>query len=251
MSGEDSRGRMTLPEAAGVLHLPMESVVALVGAGYLRTTSSDDGPRFALGDLKAFLARNADGEPVVDLADVSLDSLDPQDLLDALDGRSEDMARRALDLLIAVFPEAGRWPLGQQARFIEEARSRFEAILAVASLGDETDAELLEELVAGNDPVAVFHQVAQQLELTTRQPDLRTVHPHGNGVEIGNQMVSGIGNRRRFAVTRRAAAQHGPNACHQLAKRERFRNVVVGAKLEAGDPVALAGAGSEHDDRDV
>jgi len=148
MSGEDSRGRMTLPEAAGVLHLPMESVVALVGAGYLRTTSSDDGPRFALGDLKAFLARNADGEPVLDLADVSLDSLDPQDLLDALDGRSEDMARRALDLLIAVFPEAGRWPLGQQARFIDEARSRFEAILAVASLGDETDAELLEELAA-------------------------------------------------------------------------------------------------------
>ena len=148
MSGEDSRGRMTLPEAAGVLHLPMESVVALVGAGYLRTTSSDDGPRFALGDLKAFLARNADGEPVVDLADVSLDSLDPQDLLDALDGRSEDMARRALDLLIAVFPEAGRWPLGQQARFIDEARSRFEAILAVASLGDDTDAELLEELAA-------------------------------------------------------------------------------------------------------
>src|SRR5204863_3412626 len=53
-----------------------------------------------------------------------------------------------LDLLIAVFPEAGRWPLGQQARFIDEARSRFEAILAVASLGDETDAELLDELAA-------------------------------------------------------------------------------------------------------
>ncbi|HEX4820876.1 MAG TPA: ATP-binding protein [Acidimicrobiales bacterium] len=148
MSGEDARGRMTLPEAAGVLQLPIDSVVALVGAGYLRTTSSDDGPRFAMGDLKAFLARNADGEPLVDFADVSLDSLDPQDLLDALDGRSEDMARRALDLLIAVFPEAGRWPLGQQARFIDEARSRFEAILAVASLGEQTDAELFEELAA-------------------------------------------------------------------------------------------------------
>jgi PAS domain S-box-containing protein len=137
---------MTLPEAAGVLRLPVESVVALVGAGYLRTTTSDDGPHFALGDLKAFLARNADGDPVVDLADVSLDSLDPQGLLDALDGRSEDMARRALDLLIAVFPEAGRWPLRQQARFIDEARSRFEAILAVAALGEQTDAELFEEL---------------------------------------------------------------------------------------------------------
>lgn len=146
MSGDDERGRMSLPEAAGILSLPVESVEALVGAGYLRTTPSADGPRFALGDLKAFLARNADGEPVMDLSDGSLDDLDPQGLLDALDGRSEEMARRALDLLVTVFPEAGRWPLGQQARFIEEARMRFEAILAVASLGDQVDDELIDEL---------------------------------------------------------------------------------------------------------
>src|SRR3954469_21142533 len=102
MSGEASQGRMTLPEAAGILSLPVESVVALVGAGYLHTTPSVDGPRFALGDLKAFLARNADdrsdGDAIVDLADPGLDGLDPQLLLDALDGRSEDMARRAFDL---------------------------------------------------------------------------------------------------------------------------------------------------------
>jgi len=175
---------MTLPEAAGVLHLPMESVVALVGAGYLRTTSSDDGPRFALGDLKAFLARNADGEPVVDLADVSLDSLDPQDLLDALDGRSEDMARRALDLLIAVFPEAGRWPLGQQARFIDEARSRFEAILAVASLGDDTDAELLEELAANG----VKHD-PEKAVLIGKDGDGKIVFLESGNVKAGLQHV--------------------------------------------------------------
>jgi PAS domain S-box-containing protein len=148
MSGADSQGRMTLPEAAGILSLPTESVEALVGAGYLQTTASPDGLRFALGDLKAFLARNARGEPVVDLDAGSLDDLDPQTLLDALDGRSEDMARRALDLLITVFPEAGRWSLRAQARFIEEARQRFEAILAVASLGDEVDDELIDDLAA-------------------------------------------------------------------------------------------------------
>ncbi|MEY2454652.1 MAG: two-component system, OmpR family, sensor histidine kinase MtrB [Acidimicrobiaceae bacterium] len=148
MSGNEVRGRLTLPEAAGILSLPVESVVALVGAGYLNTTSSSEGPRFALGDLKAFLARNAGGDPTVDLADVSLDDLDPQSLLDALDGRSEDMARRALDLLVTVFPEAGRWSLGQQARFIEEAQARFEAILAVASMGDEVDEELADDLAA-------------------------------------------------------------------------------------------------------
>jgi PAS domain S-box-containing protein len=139
---------MSLPEAAGILHLPVESVIALVGAGYLHTTASAEGPRFALGDLKAFLARNAGGDPIVDVVDASLDDLDPQTLLDALDGRSEDMARRALDLLVTVFPEAGRWTLGQQARFIEEARMRFEAILAVAALGDQTDEELIDDLGA-------------------------------------------------------------------------------------------------------
>ena len=145
---DDAHGRVTLPEAAGLLQLPVESVVALVGAGYLHMTTSAEGPRFALGDLKAFLARNAAGEPVVDLADVSLDDLDPQALLDALDGRSEEMGRRALDLLVTVFPEASQWSLGQQSRFVEEAKVRFEAILAVAALGDAVDEELSADLEA-------------------------------------------------------------------------------------------------------
>ena len=146
--------QMTLPEAAGVLRLSVESVQALSGAGYLRPSAElADGPRFALGDLKAFLARNervestGDGELAIDLV-ASLDDLDPQALLDALDGRSEDMARRALDLLVAVFPEAGRWPLSQQARFIADARARFEAIVAVASLGAAVDESLIDELAA-------------------------------------------------------------------------------------------------------
>ena len=172
MSG-DGRGTMTLPEAAGVLHLPVEGVVALVGGGYLRTTSSDEGPRIALGDLKAFLARNADGDPVVDLSDVSLDDLDPQSLLDALDGRSEDMARRSLDLLTAVFPEAARWSLNQQARFIEEARNRFEAILAVAAMGQQADAELVEDLAAvGADAAQSFSSLPDVLLVLRISRDL-------------------------------------------------------------------------------
>src|SRR5438477_9679002 len=142
-------GEMTLPEAADVLHLPVDSVNALVGAGFLRPSAElDDGPRFALGDLKAFLARNTSSEGEADTIDLStsLDKLDPQALLDALDGRSEDMARRALDLFVAVFPGARRWSLSQQARFIADARARFEAILAVASLGANVDETLVEEL---------------------------------------------------------------------------------------------------------
>src|SRR5438045_1959065 len=173
MSGEEARGRMTLPEAAGILRLPVESVVALVGAGYLHTTTSADGPRLALGDLKAFLARNAESEPLVDVSDASLDDLDPQGLLDALDGRSEDMARRALDLLVALFPEAGRWSLTQQARFIEDARLRFEAILAVAALGDQADDALVEDLaVVGADAARSLAELPQVLLVLRISRDL-------------------------------------------------------------------------------
>src|SRR5258708_10400904 len=56
------------------------------------------------------------------------------------------MARRAFDIFAGVFPEAQTWPLGEQARFIEQARSRFEAILAVTSQGSEVDEALVGDL---------------------------------------------------------------------------------------------------------
>src|SRR4051812_18441890 len=129
--------QMTLPEAAGVLRLPVASIEALVGAGYLRPSATlGDGPRFAMGDLKAFLARNVDAghESPVDVAFGEFDDLDPDSLFTALDERAGSMARRAHDLFVTIFPEAAAWSSGRQARFIEDAKARFEAILAVASL---------------------------------------------------------------------------------------------------------------------
>ncbi|MEY2406095.1 MAG: hypothetical protein QOG39_1011, partial [Acidimicrobiaceae bacterium] len=146
---------MTLPEAAGVLHLPVSSVEALVGAGYLRPSAEqDDGPRFAMGDLKAFLARNVDhgGSGELDaslsLGDLDFGDFDPDSLFTALDSRAGTMARRALDLFVSFFPEAASWGPSQQARFIEDAKARFEAILAVASLGDDVDETLMAELAS-------------------------------------------------------------------------------------------------------
>src|SRR6266852_2857772 len=50
-----------LPEAASLLRLSEDGVEALVGAGYLNPSTEEPGaPRFAIGDLKAFVARNAD-----------------------------------------------------------------------------------------------------------------------------------------------------------------------------------------------
>jgi PAS domain S-box-containing protein len=147
----ERRGRtqvIGLSAAAEMLDLPELAVEALVTAGYLAPsteTPDDPAPQFTLGDLKAFLARNADNG-AGDLFAEATDAVDPQALLDALDGRSEEMARRAFDVFTTVFPEALAWSLTEQARFIEQARKRFEAILAVTGQGEEVDEALVGDL---------------------------------------------------------------------------------------------------------
>src|SRR5436190_15893300 len=135
-----------LEEAASLLDLTPDGVNALVTAGYLPTpTGTADDPRFAIGDLKAFVARNADSG-AGNLFDTDSSIADPQALLDALDGRAEEMARRAYDIFAAAFPEAAQWTITERARFIEQARNRFEAILAVTGQGEEVDEALVGDL---------------------------------------------------------------------------------------------------------
>ena len=142
------RPLITLSEAAAYLHLPVEAVQALVGARFLEPAGEPSSPAdmlFPLVDLKAFLARNADygaGNLILD----DPGAADPQALLDALDGRAEEMARRAFDIFSTVFTEAQSWSLRRQARFIEQAKGRFEAILAVTSQGAEVDEALVGDL---------------------------------------------------------------------------------------------------------
>ncbi|HEY3701850.1 MAG TPA: ATP-binding protein [Acidimicrobiales bacterium] len=143
-----SRRPVSLAKAAEYLDLPAESVEALVDTGYLAalgTGTGTGGPEFALVDLKAFLARNAENGSG-NILDAALDSVDPQTLLDALDGRSEEMARRAFEIFSTVFPESRGWSLSEQARFIDQARARFEAILAVTGQGAEVDEALVGDL---------------------------------------------------------------------------------------------------------
>src|SRR3954468_15396300 len=135
-----------LPEAATMLQLSIEAVEALVGGGYLLPAGhGPNGPEFPITDLKAFLARNADnGSGNLFLFEAG--SVDPQDLLDALDGKSDEMARRAFDIFSTVFPEASTWTISEQAKFIEQAKGRFEAILAVTGQGAEVDEALVGDL---------------------------------------------------------------------------------------------------------
>ena len=144
--GTGSRPLVTLPEAAELLHLTQDAVRALMGAGYLQPGGDATEPLFPLVDLKAFLARNADNGSGNLLESLERDAADPQDLLDALDGKSEEMARRAFEIFATVFPESTSWSMTEQARFIDQAKARFEAILAVTGQGAEVDEALVGDL---------------------------------------------------------------------------------------------------------
>ena len=82
MSDRVGKSRLVgLDEAASLLDLTAAGVHALVAAGYLpASTDGPDGPRFAIGDLKAFVARNADSG-AGNLFSTEGEPADPQALL--------------------------------------------------------------------------------------------------------------------------------------------------------------------------
>jgi PAS domain S-box-containing protein len=136
-----------LAQAAEMLQLPVQAVEALVGAGYLaplRSGSADGEIAFPLGDIKAFVARNADNGSGNLFFEEG--AADPAMLLEALDGRSEEMGRKALEIFASVFPEAKSWSERERRTFVDQARNRFEAILAVTSQGVEVDEALVGDL---------------------------------------------------------------------------------------------------------
>jgi PAS domain S-box-containing protein len=139
MDGSAGKPRVIdLDEAAKLLAMSAEGVAALVAAGYL-PPATPGGSTFALGDVKALHARMADEHVHYDVIVDDPDRVDSQALFDALDGRSEEMARRAYDIFQTVFPESASWAPAEQARFVEQARRRFEAILAVTAHGSDVD----------------------------------------------------------------------------------------------------------------
>jgi PAS domain S-box-containing protein len=134
---------LDLAEAADLLRLPLEAVRALATAGYLKPNGEDShGPSFSMSDLKGFLARNADGGSAI----LVPDDADPSELLEALEGRSTEMARRALEIFCAAMPETAIWTADDQQRFVEQSAARFEAILAVTRAGKDVDETLVDDL---------------------------------------------------------------------------------------------------------
>lgn len=141
---------LPLPAAARALGLPLEAVEALIAAGYLRALPNASGERTVeINEIKAFTARNtADGRDVVDLRfEAGSESLESstEALLAALRERSEDMASRAFDIFTAAFPEVDSWPPERKRGFIDNARDRFDAILAVTTQSVSLDADLVDD----------------------------------------------------------------------------------------------------------
>ncbi|MGH9022465.1 MAG: PAS domain S-box protein, partial [Acidimicrobiia bacterium] len=139
---------MDLGEAARFLSLPADAVEAMAAARYLPLTGElGSEPSFAVSDLKGFLARNSEGGANEFFLGPP-EAVDPQVLIEALDRRSEDMARRALEIFEQAFPEAEKWSERERDRFIDQSRNRFEAILAVTTEGAAVDEALVEDLEA-------------------------------------------------------------------------------------------------------
>jgi len=106
--------------------------------------------------------------------------------------------------------------------------------------------DAVEQELPRENAVGIPEQDRQQVELARRQRhlvacdrDLPRVAPQHN---VARRELGLVEPRLR-------APEHRPDARDQLARREGFREVVVGAELEPAHPVRLLVARREHEDR--
>lgn len=138
---------MSVEEAAELLEVGPDGVRALITAGLLRAEPQTGFERVPVTEVKAFAARlHLDHE--FDLGQIGESPLDvdPADLLQALDGRSADLARRSFDAFRQMVPEAAAWSLERQARFVRDAEQRFDMLLALTEQLEMLDSELMGDL---------------------------------------------------------------------------------------------------------
>lgn len=128
-------------------------MLSLHEAGYLQSIdgSQSSNPIFLLSDVKALAARlthgedqsgNQDFDELGFFDELEMEASAPADLsilVSLLDEQSGDMAARAYTSLCKVYEPATSWTIEQRARFIEQTRTRFEAIFAIVVAGDAID----------------------------------------------------------------------------------------------------------------
>ena len=137
---------LPLAEAARLLRLHPDAVRSLVVAGYLSSVGDND-DLIPLADVKAFRARNTDSGANLVLS-LEAESPDSTALLEALDEVIADLAGQAFEAFARVIPEARNWGNDQRTNFVQQAKGRFGAILAVTEQGAEVDDALRADLEA-------------------------------------------------------------------------------------------------------
>src|SRR3954447_14074510 len=107
----------------------------------------------------------------------------------------------------------------------------------------------LEELAAGEDAARATRQVAEDLELGGRQADPPVAAENASPLEVDHEVAlpdDSAPGRGRVVTVR--ASEERLDPAHQLAQREGFRDVVVGAELEPDHLVELViTSGQEQD----
>jgi hypothetical protein len=109
--------------------------------------------------------------------------------------------------------------------------------------------DIAQQGIAGLDPAAPRQERVQEAKLQCGQAHLGIVDPGAMRVAIDLEPAEP--DERRLALDAMHAAQERADAQDQLAHAVRFDDVVVGADLEAHDPIDLLALGGAHHDRDV
>ncbi|MDP8975806.1 MAG: PAS domain-containing protein [Actinomycetota bacterium] len=145
-------GQLSLSDAAAYLNLPTDTVAALVAGSFLRPVGHDAaGPVLSVRELRAFMVWNVEDPGDEELIDLSTGvegqlAGQPDALLDALEGLLDEMAEQAYEIFATLFPEAREWSRADHERFVQQAKGRFEAILAVSRHGFDVDEALASDL---------------------------------------------------------------------------------------------------------
>src|SRR5919201_378772 len=79
---------------------------------------------------------------------------------------------------------AGRAELAAEAAYVDVDRAGLDRPIVAP--------DALEQTIAGQHAIAVLHETAQELELSPREPDRRSVDGDRHGIEIGGEMLSSI-----------------------------------------------------------
>src|SRR6478736_1324336 len=106
----------------------------------------------------------------------------------------------------------------------------------------------IEQALAREDDARMLEEAGEEVELLARELDQCAADGHLVGVAPQDDLARG---EHLLLVPALGTTEDRLDPGRQLAGRERLRDVVVGAELEAGDAVRLLVAGSEHDDRNL